>query len=66
VAGKKYERQKKTAADSASKFGQKGQKSGRKKILETNGSFVREKDVRRCQLLLNKICHLIPLFANEP
>jgi hypothetical protein len=30
VAGKKYERQKKTAADSAPKFGQKGQKSGRK------------------------------------
>jgi hypothetical protein len=31
VAGKKYVRQKKTAADSAPKFGQKGQKSGRKK-----------------------------------
>jgi hypothetical protein len=31
VAGKKYERQKKTAADSAPKLGQKGQKSGRKK-----------------------------------
>jgi hypothetical protein len=36
VAGKKYERQKKTTADSAPKLGQKGQKSGRKKIFETN------------------------------
>jgi hypothetical protein len=33
VAGKKYQRQKKTAADSAPKLGQKGQKSGRKKML---------------------------------
>jgi hypothetical protein len=35
VAGKKYKRQKKTPADSAPKLGQKGQKSGRKKMLET-------------------------------
>jgi hypothetical protein len=40
VAGKKYKRQKKTAADSAPKLGQKGQKSGRKKIflMQVQGS----------------------------
>jgi hypothetical protein len=37
VAGKKYKRQKKTAADSAPKFGQKGQKSGRKKCWRPLG-----------------------------
>jgi hypothetical protein len=36
VAGKKYERQKKTPADSEPKLWQKGQKSGRTKMLETN------------------------------
>jgi hypothetical protein len=43
VAGKKYERQKKTAADSAPKLGQKGQKSGRKKMLETNACLFEKK-----------------------
>jgi hypothetical protein len=43
VAGIKYERQKKTAADSAPKLEQKGQKSGRKKMLETNACLFDKK-----------------------
>jgi hypothetical protein len=63
VAGKKYKRQKKTAANSAAKIREKGQKSRRKKILEVNfldilvgssagGSL--DSEGRRCHILLNR------------
>jgi hypothetical protein len=45
VASKKYKRQKKTAADSAPKLGQKGQKSGRKKMLGIKDIFIRQKSL---------------------
>jgi hypothetical protein len=43
VAGKNYKRQKKTGADSAPKLGQKGQKSGQKKMLGIKDIFIRQK-----------------------
>jgi hypothetical protein len=42
VAGKKFKRQKNTANESEPKLGQKGQKSGRKKMLETNAVKAKE------------------------
>jgi hypothetical protein len=54
VAGKKYGRQKKTAADSAPKLGQKGQKSGRKKMLETNACLFDKKAKEDANFSLRK------------
>jgi hypothetical protein len=57
VAGKKYQRQKKTAADSAPKLRQKGQKSGRKKMLGDKAGFVREES-RKILIINDDICSL--------
>jgi hypothetical protein len=59
VAGKKFQRQKKAAADSAPNLGQKGQKSGRKKMFGDKAGFLREGS--RKILIINVKWHLLPL-----